>query len=444
MVNDVYLAVTFWGEEYRRYFIDFCLASLLAPGNIPAISDKASARLLIATTDDDWAALQSEPTFLAAGDLISVEHVPFALRTYSTDHEKMLVMSEAHRSLARRMFDAGASGIFLYPDTVVATGFISRLERLREDGYSAVMFMNVRFANEGMPHEIERRGLIKPGQPLALSAKELVRLMIAHMHSELKRSGFDNDFDDFGCSSFFWEVVQGQDLLFHCGCWVPLLIDYRSLRAHNDSAFESSTLDGDYVADNLAESDRIYFVRDTDEIFMTSFTPEARTNYSLAPILRYRYRTVRTMLKIANAHDYLYQQAPMNWLARAHFAEPVRLRGGEAAEEKWSRVEAHAANIVRRIESGRRPADKFVSSIILRRPEPLAVPIIGVMVRLHGIFRDILVHRRTIRSRIGQIMRGNRWAWKRAAWRFRQYVRIVAGKPRIAESPPEASNVQFR
>ena len=28
----LYLGLTFWGEEYRRYFVDFCLASLLAPG----------------------------------------------------------------------------------------------------------------------------------------------------------------------------------------------------------------------------------------------------------------------------------------------------------------------------------------------------------------------------------------------------------------------------
>ena len=48
------LAVTFWGEEYRRYFLDFCLASLLAPGNLPDIDDKEAARLLIATNDRDF------------------------------------------------------------------------------------------------------------------------------------------------------------------------------------------------------------------------------------------------------------------------------------------------------------------------------------------------------------------------------------------------------
>lgn len=439
MAKHVYLAVTFWGEEYRRYFLDFCLASLLAPGNIPAIGDKTSARLLIATTDDDWAALQSEPAFRAAQDLISVERVPFALRVYSTDHEKMLVMSEAHRSLTRRMFDDRAIGIFLYPDTVIATGFISRLERLREDGFSAVMFMNVRFANEGLPLEIERRGLVERGRPLALSAKELAQLTITHMHSELKRSGFDNDYDDFGCSSFFWEVVPGEDLLFHCGCWVPLLIDYSSLRAHDDGALECSTLDGDYVANNLTKSDKIYFVRDTSEIFMTSFTPETHVTYSLAPVLHYRYRRVRTVIKILNAHKFLYQQAPMNWLARIHFAEPVRLCGGDAAEWKWRQVERHAANIVKRIEYGDRSAESILRGVLVGRFGPLAVRGIGLGVRLYWVFRDILMYRRSIGFRIGQIIRGHRWAWKRAAWRLRQYGRIIAGKPRIAEPPPGIS-----
>src|SRR5262249_18479798 len=154
----------------------------------------AAARLLIATNDRDWSALQAEPNFIAAKKLIALEQVPCSFKSYSNAHEKMLVMSEAHRLLARRMFEDQALGIFLYPDTIVATNFIGKLEELWHNGAGVVMFMNVRFANEGLIGEVRERRLIKPGEPLVLSSKELVRLTIGHMHSEMKRSEFESKY----------------------------------------------------------------------------------------------------------------------------------------------------------------------------------------------------------------------------------------------------------
>jgi hypothetical protein len=84
----LFLAVTVLGKGVRRYFLDFCLASLLAPGNIPAIADKSSARMLIATNVEDWQELQTEPTFIAAKRLIQIEHARFEFRAYSSLHEK--------------------------------------------------------------------------------------------------------------------------------------------------------------------------------------------------------------------------------------------------------------------------------------------------------------------------------------------------------------------
>ena len=437
----IYLAVTFWGEEYRRYFLDFCLASLLAPGNIPAITDKTAARLLIATNDRDWAALQSEPTFVAAQKLISIEQVPFDNAAYSTAHEKMLVMSEAHRRLARRMFDDRAHGIFIYPDMIAATGFIGKLEELARNGAAVVMFMNVRFANEGLINEVKRRGLVRPGEPMAMSSKELVRLTLRHMHSEMIRSGFENDCEHYGSSSYFWPVVPCEDLLFHCGCWIPSLIDYGCIDQHDDSTFESCTLDGDYVAKNLANSRNIHFVRDTTELFMISFTPETTVHYSLARRLSFRIPIFRTALKVREAHSFLYHQAPMDRLIREQFRLPVRLCGGTASQFQWREVECRAAGIVARIEQGGNLWDRIIHSSYLRcHGWPLlwhgspalysGSPFRYQLRRCVRLGRELWTHRGTIALRINQILRGDRVARRRVAWRFRQAAGdIICGRP---------------
>jgi hypothetical protein len=409
----IYLAITFWGEEYRRYFLDYCLASLLAPGNIPAITDKAAARLLIATNERDWAALQAEPTFLAVKSWISIEHVPFDEAAYANSHGKMLVMSQAHKRLAERMFEDRANGTFIYPDMIAATGFIAKLQQLRERGYSVVMFMNVRFANEALLGELKERGLLSPGEPVALAGKELARLTIRHMHSEMKRSAFESDCDDFGCSSFFWVVAPDTDILFHCGSWIPSLIDYGSIKRPDYSTFEYCTLDGDYVARNLTDSNSVYFVRDTSELFMISFTPEVIVNYPLAPVLRYRIPRLRTSLKIVAAHRFLYQQSTMDWLIKQQFRLPIRFRGGDSTEREWLSAERRAAAIVARMERGGSSADRILYWSWLIIPT----------------CRAIWRNRRAVARRIGQVMRGDRVAWKRAMWRMRQVAHQFLGRP---------------
>jgi hypothetical protein len=394
----LYLGVTFWGDEYRRYFIDYCLASLLAPGNLPGISDKSSACLLVATTNSDWAQLQGEPAFAAVKGLIRVEHLPFSGAT-DAHGRRMLVMSEGHRLLAQRMFVDGAQGVFIYPDMIAATGFLTALERLWHQGSAVVMFMNVRFANEGIFTEV------KPDIPLAVSPRELVRLTLRHMHSEMQRSGFDNAYEDYGSSCYFWKVSR-EDLLFHCGSWIPSLIDYARLKKHDDSTLATWTLDGDYVAKNFSDEKEIHYARDSDELFMISFTAEAREHYSLAPLALYRLRFLRKGLKIVGAHNFLYQQAPA-WLKEEQFRIPVRFQGGNTTEEQWRVVQTHAARIVARMRHG--------GSVLWK---------LGYFCyfRLGPIVCSLWPNRKVIARRVFEILQGDLAARNRVRWRVRQQI----------------------
>src|SRR6516162_2452723 len=55
------LMVGFWGENFRRFFSDFCLPSLLSPGNLGGLSCDDGHVFLICTTAEDWCALQQIP-----------------------------------------------------------------------------------------------------------------------------------------------------------------------------------------------------------------------------------------------------------------------------------------------------------------------------------------------------------------------------------------------
>ena len=433
-----YLAVTFWGEEYRRFFLDFCLASLLADGNLPAIDNKADARLLIATTDSDWGHLQAEATFVAAKKFVTIEHISFSTEAVSNSnermHRKMRLMSVAHQSLVRRMFRDRAQAIFLYPDSINATGLLSKLQDLWRHGTSAVMFMNIRASNEGLIGEIKERGLISRGTALSLSSKELVRLALRHMHSELRRSGFESKYSDKDCSSYFWVVRPGEDLLFHCGSWIPLLVDYASLDAHDDSALENSTIDGmEYVGGNFASRRDIYFVRNTDEVCVIGCTPETKVHYSLTREPLYRTPLLRQARKVTAAHYFLYAQNP-TWFWKEQFRIPIRFCGGDSPEWKWRQVERRAHNIVGRMEKGGSLSDTQILQFARLTRSIYLFPC-----RLFHVIRSAWVSRDIIRRRVIQVCAGDRAAFKRILWRLRHDAYQVFGRT-IRDPQPKTDN----
>jgi hypothetical protein len=344
-----YIAVTFWGEEYRRFFLDYCLASLMAPGNIPAIQNKNIARLLIATRQDDWQALQSEPIFIAAKRHIVIEHVPHEAGLNVPYNKKMMVMSQGHKLLTQRMFEDRAHGVMVYPDIIVADGAIGKIEQLAAKGYKVVLCIAVRFSNDGLVDDLKRLGFVESGKPIIISAEELARLTLKHMHSETVRLDFDAELDDHGACSFFWVVKPGENLVFHCGNWAPVLLDYSAVDTHDASTFDAWTFDGDYVARNFPNVSDIHVVQNTAELFISGFTSEAKVSYRIFRPWPYRFPSLRTIIKIVRAREYLGTLKILDDVKKVFFLVPIRVQGGVSSEAAWRETEARAATVVQQV-----------------------------------------------------------------------------------------------
>jgi hypothetical protein len=165
-------------------------------------------------------------------------------------------------------------------------------------------------------------------------------------------------------------------------------------------------LDGDYVTKNFPNEKEILYVRDTDELFMISFTPEAREHYALAPLALYRIPFLRVGLKIVGAHHFLYAQTPA-WLKEDQFRRPVRFRGGSSTEQQWRDIETHAARIVSRMRHGGSIFWKLGYFLYFR-----FIPIVC----------SFWPNRKTIARRFLDILRGDRVAWNRVRWRVRHQI----------------------
>ena len=343
ILQPFYFTVVFWGEVHRRYFLDLLLASLLSPNNIPVLNPARKSKFLIVTTRKDWEALQLEPLFLQMQRY--VEPVWFEMAFPHERESKMLVMSQGHKQVTMRAFADRAYGIFVTPDLVLSDGSVAAMERLAEAGKKVVLSVAIRFAQETLLAEMEREGYLKPGQPLVLPARDLMRMALQHLHTETLRYEFDAPYFADQPISVYWQVPGGGGIIIYSFSWAPLLVDYSTLGDHDASTFDEWTMDGDYIYRNFPDPNDVYVSRDSDELVLVSFTKEADLHFDLAVDPRRRWwNRFAAPAKSQRIRD-LKDSSIMDSLKGAIFSEPVYLHSADITPA-WHEWRIHADDII--------------------------------------------------------------------------------------------------
>jgi len=276
-MNPFYFGVVFWGDEFRNYFLDYCLSSLLAPRNIPALENKTANRFLICTTADDWEKMQGHPIFYLLKN--ETQPVFLDLDRLEPSHDKMQFMSRGHKAIACKMHEDCAYGTFIYPDTIFSDGVVAQLQRLAGQGKKVVVAHCPRFANEGFLEQLQSKNLIQVGCPLSLQGQELLRLAMPHMHSETRRYEWEAPYFHGEMPALIWWRVDRESLVVHSFTWAPLLFDYAKVKMHDTKTLENWTIDGDYIYKNITSLDEVHVETDPAVMTLISFTPEASLTY---------------------------------------------------------------------------------------------------------------------------------------------------------------------
>src|SRR3954469_7323027 len=69
----VYFSMVVWGEAFVSFFLEFCLPTLLAPNNIPALRHRVGSKFVLHTHESDFAAIERSPAFALLKQTIEVE-----------------------------------------------------------------------------------------------------------------------------------------------------------------------------------------------------------------------------------------------------------------------------------------------------------------------------------------------------------------------------------
>jgi hypothetical protein len=416
-----HFTVVVWGKQFREYFLEYCVPSLLSPNNLPTLSTRSQSKFLIATLAEDWAAMQKTAIFDELAKYVLptfIEIPPCPPGRSGCEH-----MGIGHTLITDLNYRERAYAVHLTPDCMLSDGTVRRLQELAVGGTEVVLTAALRFGEEPFLEGLKSAGAIPQenrsdsGSALTISGRQMVRAAVNGFHSQTLAYEWDRS-QIISVQPAAWWRVPGEDgVLIHCLSWSPLLLDYAAVSDHDTSTFEQWTLDGDYVYKNAGQSGAIHVSQDSDEMFIASWAPMADRPIHLKPDRRILAHGVWRAFKV-QAFRYAFTSGLFDPLKLKHFFLPVRWHASDL-HAGWEAVERHARDVL---------LSKIGTADSVSRPKygPIYCFIQSLL-----LMSEFWASRRAIGSRLGGALRGDSDSIKRI-WRRVKIVIAQLRPPRTA------------
>jgi hypothetical protein len=413
--------IVLWGERFRNYFLDYCLASLLAPGNIPALSASQPNKFIIATRPDDWAAIKAAPIFRLMERYITavfLEIPPCPPGRSGCEH-----MGVGHKLALEIAYREKAYAAVLTPDCMLSDGTIARLQVHARAGIKLVLVPALRFSEDAFLGHLAEMGAIPPDRPgeraapLAITGQQMAFAAVNGLHLETLSYEWNAPYFVPIAPAAWWRVPGEDGIVLHSLSWAFLLLDYEAVTRHDTSTLDDWTLDGDYLYKNFGRTDQIHVVQDSDEMFLASWGPESEIPFY--PFLIFKIPIIGKRLKAGQFRHSFYNPI-FDPLKRDIFYKVVRWHG-RPVNHNWDKVENSSS---------------LALSRTLKRQKSVEWMIVAALLGMVFVVGDCWRNRRIIARRLFQILTGHPGARARVMWRVRILKHYVLGNP-LRAPPPE-------
>jgi len=343
-----YFIIVMWGARYRDYFLEYCLPTLLAPGNLPALATTRPSKFLIATTLKDWRELSNTAAFRKMQQYVEAVHIDIPI--CPPDRSGCQHMNIGHQLACAMAYRDKALGVVLTPDSMISDGTVARLQQLAYAGVELVVVAALRFGEEPFFNHLTAMGLIparrrsESAAPLIMSGQQMACAAVNSFHPETLSYEWGAPFLFSIIPAAWWRVPGEDGIVLHSLSWAPLLLDYGAVSEHDTSTLEQWTIDGDYLFKNLGRNKKVYVIQDSDEMFLASWTPMAESADVFRPIRFFQTpfgKMIHGQLKLLQFGSSFYSDT-FDPLRRKFFFLPVRWHA-RPLNANWSVIEKRAA-----------------------------------------------------------------------------------------------------
>jgi hypothetical protein len=277
--------VAFWGQPYRERFINLCLASLLAPNNLPLLRSRDGHRFLIATTREDWDAIFGLPVFKQLREYVTpilIEQPAPELSSEPGSASAIKHQNVCQKALVELAYANRSFGCLLWPDLVISDGMVKALLQRISEGCSVVLCCTLRQVEEAVVDELAVTGYSadnarssSSGQPLILSPRATAALAVRHLHPDIWIYDVDCHHQPFFTPFRYWKIRGNEGIILHSFFAIPVLMNFAAIEKHDTECLKLEAFENVYLGKNFFNCGNVHVVQDSDEFCILSLTPAA-------------------------------------------------------------------------------------------------------------------------------------------------------------------------
>ena len=258
--------IPIWGLRYTRQFLDFCLPTLLAPGNVPALAKMLPCTVVIMTSVRDELIIREHPVWHRLAKICHVEIELIDDLITGDNHSTTITLAFARtiRKVGAEMLDT--CFILLVSDYLIADGALASVLARMQAGASGVLACNFQIVAEDAIPFLYRQ-IDSSKEDLSLSPRELLRWAFSHLHPattanivNLKLTHNEH------ANRLFWRVDEntliGRPYLMHLIGVRPEVTDF----------MVGSSFDYSFVPE-MCPSNNVAVITDSDDYLVVEMQP---------------------------------------------------------------------------------------------------------------------------------------------------------------------------
>jgi hypothetical protein len=271
------ISLVVWGDDYIDRFDRYCLASLAAPGNIPALKARGRVTLLIHTTARDAQKIRRLQAIRRLGVGVRIWIIPDELLRLAVGDLKYWMLG-AFQSI--HLFHAGQRGanvMPVFPDCIYSANFCSNLLDVDGAEPDAVFLSSFKASRKAMTAALER---FSAQGVYAVPGPVLLEHALRYVDDHMVRCFIDPRSDTLPAHRMLWG---------HCGDYLEVRSPHYNAALIRNSAIACirprylMTLDSE-LDKILPDTSKIHFRSCADEYFATELLDEPTP-----PLLRLGY-----------------------------------------------------------------------------------------------------------------------------------------------------------
>jgi len=287
-----------WGEKYITNFFDFSLRSLLAPGNIPSMSQDYVCTFLFLTVRKNIPFFRKHPVFKQLTSYCRIEFIEISDLIFDGNYSATLTMAfeRGMRSRGKKM--CGTYFFFLVSDYIMANNSLRNLKRYMQAGYSGITTGNFLVVEEYLYQKLKDIIHSDATGLLSLNAREMLKLAFPCLHPVSIAQTVTQPFiHAVHANRLFWKkddnIIVGRFYLRHMLCIKPEIDHY----------LIGSSCDYSFIPE-MCPSGNIAHIQDSDDYCVIEMSP---FNYELRWISHGQFEIKKLAARLSEWTTYVHR-----------------------------------------------------------------------------------------------------------------------------------------